>query len=237
MRNLHFYFSNPFSGRLYGINKLEAFTAHHLRQLAENNSSGIYDERIAATQAAFDAVNNAIQQDASNLGEREAAKGQKKQFKKSLPENVGKIYLAVVAKFGLKAPMLSEFFPNGRSLFHKCREAILEDELGVLVTAVTKYQSDLPPETLALAKELQTDWQTLYGASKSSSGAKSHTEIVKRNAIKALQHELFLNLLMLAQQYAEQPEMLKRFMQQSLLTRHRRQAVEKNEDFTPVAIA
>ena len=64
---------------------------------------------------------------------------------------------------------------------------------------------------------MRSDWQPIYTASESSTGAKAHTEKAKASARSALQRELFLNLLALAQNFPEQPEMLKVFMQPSLL--------------------
>jgi len=229
MMKLHRYFQNPFASPSFGVGKLLAFTSHHLAELAANNPGGIYDGRIAATTTALNAVNAAAVDNDERLGHRKASKAQKRKFRKALPPAIGKIYVALAAKYGLKAPVLKEFFPAGRSMFVKCRDAILEDELGVLITALTAHQSELGPESLASAKDLQSGWQALQEASGSSAGAKAHTEKVRRDARAALQHELFLNLLTLAQNFPGQPEKLNQFMQQSLLKRHSKASQPKQD--------
>ena len=221
MKDLHSYFENPFGEPSYGLGKLMAFTAHHLVSLRENNAGGIYDGRIAATGAALAAVHSAGADDDTHLGKRKASKQVKRAFRKSLPASIGTIALALTVKYGERSPMLKTFFPSGRSLFFKCRDDILEAELGVLVDALTAHQSELGPDLLAAAEDLQTRWRAVYADSESSTGDKAASIHAKKSARVALEMELFRNLLALAQQFAGEPEKLDVFMQQSLLTRHR----------------
>lgn len=216
MKDLHPYFQNPFAAPSFGVNKLLAFTTDHLGKLAANNPGGIYDGRIAATRVALEAVQGAFEEDLSKLGSRKSSKGAKRQFRKALPAVIGDIHLALAVKFGLKSPKLATFFPTGRSVFFKCRDDMLGSELDTLIAALTA-QGDLAPEILAQAEGLRSDWQVIYEGSESSSAVKAHTEKAKAEARSALQRELFLTLLLLAQNFAEQPEKLDAFMQQSLL--------------------
>lgn len=221
MKDLHLYFRNPFNRPSFGIDKLLAFTTAHLGDLRENNKGGVYDGRIAATESALKMFRAAFVSDATKLGGRKTAKGNKRKFRKSLPPAIGEIYVVLAAKYGLKAPVLKEFFPMGRTAFYKFADDQLGNGLGSLVAALTKHQAELGADVVSQAKALQSDWQTIYEASESSSGAKSATEAGRRNARTALQKELFLNLLALVQNYPDQPEQLDRFMRQSLLKSHR----------------
>lgn len=221
MKDLHSYLASPFRTPPYGVGKLLAFTTDHLGRLRENNAGGIYDGRIAATQSALAALNAASGGDEMKFGVRKMNKMKKRAFRKSLPAEIGKIYLGVVSKFGLGAPVLKDFFPMGRSQFFKCRDDLLGAELGVLIDALTAHQSELGPDLLSAAEKLKSDWQTIYADSESASGAKDTAIYAKQKARAALEMELFRNLLVLAQQFAGQPEKLDTFMQQSLLTRHR----------------
>jgi len=133
MMKLHRFFQNPFASPSFGISKLLAFTNDHLAKMEAINPGGIFDGRIAATKAALQAVNNADVENGERLGLRKGRKGEKRKFRKALPGSIGKIYGAVVAKFGSKAAVMKEFFPSGRSAFIKCRDVILDDELVVLI--------------------------------------------------------------------------------------------------------
>ena len=222
MMKLHRFFQNPFDDPSFGVGKLLAFTNDHLAKMAAVNPGGILDARISATTAALQAVSSADVDDLNNMGWRKGQKGEKRKFRKALPGSIGKIYGAAVAKFGPKTPEMKELFPSGRSAFIKCRDAVLEDELGVLITALTAHQSELGPEVLASAEALASGWQAVYEGSESSMAAKAHTEKARRDARAALQQELFLNLLALAQNFPRQPEKLNSYMQQSLLEKHPR---------------
>jgi hypothetical protein len=192
-----------------------------LDKLRENNPGGIYDGRITATNAALQAVNSAFVDDGTHLGRRKTSKQAKREFRKSLPANIGKIALALNVKYGERSPVLTEFFPSGRSRFIKCRDDGLGAELDVLIGALTEHQAELGPDLLSAAEDLRTRWRAIYADSESSSGAKSSSIQARKSAQAALQMELFRNLLALAQNFAGAPEKLDLFMQQSLLTRHR----------------
>ncbi len=221
MKDLHSYLANPFGKPSYGLGKLLAFTTHHLEGVRKNNAGGIYDGRIAATSAALQAVDNAFADDENKLGHRKGSKLAKRTFRKSLPAGIGKIYVALAAKFGERVPVLKEFFGSGRSKFIKCRDEMLDEELSVLVDALTAHQAELGPDLLSAAQDLQTCWRAILADSESSTGAKNAAIHAKKTARAALEMELFRNLLALAQQFAGEPEKLDVFMQQSLLTRHR----------------
>ena len=102
----------------------------------------------------------------------------------------------------------------------KAHDDQLASVLQALVTALTARQTELSTDVVTEATALLTGWNAVYLPSESSGDAKSASKDAKNAARAALQRELFLNLLTIAQQFPDQPAQLDVYMQPSLLEPH-----------------
>lgn len=217
MMDLHRFFQNPFpTGRL-GAGKLLAFTTDHLQRLKTGPLAAEFAGRIAATEAALAAVNDSLVADDSKLGGRKGRKQMKRKFRKTLPTTIGKLYGAVLARYGLGAPELRECFAGGRSAFQRSTDDALGSRLDAMIAGLVLHEADLGAPLVASAQALRDEWQTIYVASEASSGAKAKTLVDKQAARTALARELYLNLLALAVKFPDAPARLDEFMQPHLL--------------------
>lgn len=223
MLSLDIYLKNPFTDGRYGIDRLLAFTTDHLERLRAANLGGAWPGRIAATAAALAAFNGQEVAHSSSLGERKTSKRALREFRRALGERVGALHLALQVKYGPRAAELKTFFPKGRTAFARCPDDLLEPLLKALAAAIAERPAELGPELAATAAGLVADWQPLHATSMAATGAKKTAEFERRGARVALERELYLNLLALAQEFPEQPEKLPAYMHQSLLTRKRSQ--------------
>jgi len=199
------------------LDKFLAFTTDHLERMRSDDAGGLLATRIAATAAALEAVNSHAIADMSTLGQRKARKAMMRSFRKALPANIAAISGVVIGKYGLKAPELTQCFPQGRTMLARCSDDTLSSHLRTLIAALTARQAVLGAEVVAQAELLQTKWQSVYDESELSSAKKASAEKAQRDARSALQLELFLNLLTIVQAFPRQPEAVKRYMRQSLL--------------------
>ncbi len=221
---LEIFFANPFSGLEYGIGRLLAFTTDHLGKLRSANLSGVWPERIAATEAALEAFNGRERSHGTSVGERKTSKAAWRKFRRALPERLGKLELLLQVKYGRRAAALKTFFPDGKTAFARCADDVLGPSLKALAAAVSARAAELGPEAVSLAAGMVSDWEPLYAASEASAGTKAAAEVERRGARAASQRELYLNLQALALEFPEQPEKLRLFMQQSFLTQRRRKS-------------
>ena len=222
MRDLHRYVENPFDDDGISLDELIAFSTDHLQRLIANNPGALFNARITATTTALAAVEGSTTDDQTKLGLRKARKDAKGAFRKALPEKVAMLHAAVVAKFGPSAPEVTECFPQGRTVFTSCTDDHVENHLQALINGLTAHQAQLGAPVVADAGGLLSTWMSIYGASESSSGAKTTTEAGKKTTRLNLQLELFKNLLTIALNFARQPEKLDLYMRQSLLEDHPR---------------
>jgi len=228
MIDLHRYFLNPFDDPEIGLPGLLAFSTDHLQRMMANNPGGGYSSRIAATSAALQLLESTATEDQTKLGIRKARKRAKLTFRRTLSARLAKLHGAVVARFGAKGAGVAECFPLPRTRLVNCADDLMESHLRAVITGMTARQAELGAAVLADAEALHADWLAVYEASESSSGAKAKAEQGQRAARRALQLELFLNLLALAAQFPRQPERMDLFLQQTLLAggvaRRRRKA-------------
>ena len=220
MRDLHTYLSNPFDDQHISMDELVAFATDHLARTIANNPAGLFDLRIAATTTALNGVGGAFTDDKTKLALRKSKKQTKDAFRQALPAAIGKIYGAVLAKFGDGGAQMTECFPSGRTVFSTCTDGDLGQELQTLVNGVTDFQADLGAQVVADATALLTGWNAVYQKSATSKGNKATTQTAKNAARANLQLELFKNLLTLALNFPRDEGQVDVYMQQSLLSPH-----------------
>ncbi|MEP7367789.1 MAG: hypothetical protein ABI972_31395 [Acidobacteriota bacterium] len=221
MRNLPKFLEVPFDDHNISEAELLAFSTDNLQRMTANNPV-VLATRIAATAAKLAIVAQCSSDNTLKLGARKAAKDAKDEFRKNLPEEIGKIYVVVIAKYGLNGTQVTEVFPNGRTVFAKSgtTDDLLGSKLTALVAVLTAKQADLGAPVVTEATALKTNWTALYEASEEKSGQKSTTEEGKRAARADLQLELYFNLIELMKMFPRQPEKLSLYMTQSLLEDH-----------------
>ena len=221
MINFERFFLNPFDDDGISLDELSNYTIDHLSRMIANNPGALLNARITATTTAFTVLETCVDSDQGKLGLRKARVMLKDQYRKSLPANLEYIEAAIRAhyKTAAAAPVL-ECFPQGRTVFTTCVDEHLNNHLSTLVnglTALSVPSGPMPAGALGDASGLLSTWISLYAASETSSANKTATEDGKRTARRALQLELGINLLFLAQNFLRQPEKAALFTRQYLL--------------------
>lgn len=220
MRDLENFLRNPFDDDGISLDELLAFTTDHLQRLVVKNTGGQWNTFITATTVALTTLGQCSNNDQVKYGTRRAAKLAKEQFRAALPGNIGRLHGAVAYKFGPNSTQMLDCFPDGRTPLDRSTDDALANLLAPLATKLTALAGQLGPEPGSDAGGLLSTWIALHAASDVSTAQKAGTESEKRAARKALQHQLFLNLLAIAELLENQPAMLGEYMQQSLLKDH-----------------
>ena len=185
-----------------------------------STNPALFAARITATNTALAGVSGAFTEDETMLALRKARVQTKNSYRAALPAAVGKIAVAVEGKYGEGSAEFTECFPHGRTVFSNCPDNEVENNLDTLIAGVTALQPQLGAQTVTDATALQTGWGAVFSPSETQTGAKTTTQAAKAAARGALQLELFLNLLAIAQNFPRQPEQLDIYMEPSLLSPH-----------------
>ncbi len=217
MRNLAYYFTNPFMLAKLGLAVLIAFTTELIRRMTANNPEGKLDERIDAVSGALARLHSTFIDDGIQLGLRKGAKLEKRRFRDGLVDKIRPVYNAVWEAFGDPSPEMEEVFPGGRSVWYHLRDGEVSNHLNILVSGIAEYEASLGADVLAKAEAVRDEWAVVYEASKAASGEKTATEAGKRDARENLEVELYLTIARLMTLFPRDPERFALYMQQHLL--------------------
>ena len=192
----HFY--SPFPSPIITPQMLMDYTRAHLVALVTAIPSPDFAARVATTTAAANAFNAGLAEIGSKLATQKMQTEIKKAFRASLPDEILVVYSGLVAAVGPTSPILTECFPKGRTVFMRCQEGAVDDELQVLLTGLGKHTAVVPPAVVTKATSLLTTWNGIYEAAGTAKGTKKTTALSLQELRAALEAELFTNLLMLA---------------------------------------
>ena len=205
MRALHRYFVNPFDARGISLSELEAFATDHYQRMRAQNRDGALDDRLAATETALADLNEAFTGDLGGGAARKARKMSKRRFRQQhLPPALARVFAFLTAHFGPRSPQVRAL--GRRKDYLRSPDDALDNRLRTLHQLVAAHQATIGDTPVELAAALVAQWDEIYRQSESATGTKSRTESELRRARRALQWELYRNLLRLVELHPRQPE-------------------------------
>jgi hypothetical protein len=198
MLDLKKYFINPFDDKEISYNELISYSSRHLSRLVAGNAGAQFNQRITATTTALAGLDVKMQDNDVKLALRMARVQAKDTFRAVLPGNIAKVHAGVVAAFGEDSPVLTECFPQGRSVFGDCPDGQLDDKLGQLLACLTPLAAQVGQIHVDNVGGLLSTWIALAASVDTAEANKNFVENARRSAREVLQLELFKNLLTLA---------------------------------------
>jgi len=134
--------------------RLIDYGAAQLTALVADNHSGLHTERIAALTAAFNLLDDGMEDVETKAAIQRGKVLAKNLFRRNtVPETVARIHAAVVMHFGANSPDMAECFPQGRDIFTKCKDQELDNHLGQLSTCIGARST-----TVGVPIEPKTAW-------------------------------------------------------------------------------
>lgn len=165
MRTLATYARTPFDDPQISLNELTAFTIDHLDRMSANNPSGTdLTARIAATTAALGDLDAAFSADLTAMGVRKSQVQAKENYRADAIREAEGIVALVIGEVGSDSPIVTQFVPEGRTVFGKARDGELDNHFDRLVTAANDNQGELGalgPIILQRTTDLRDGWTTI----------------------------------------------------------------------------
>jgi hypothetical protein len=196
-----------------------AFATDHYPRLVAFNTDGALDDRIAATQAAIAAADEAITADLTRHAARMGSKLAKTRYRRALPAQVDRVRTFIQAAYGSRSPETRACGPL--NAYRRCPDDALDNRLAALLAIATQHQAQIGDLAVQLAADLVTGWAAVYQKSESATAQRDHAGAALRAAGRQLQWELFVTLLRLVELHHGDAKQLPRYMQAHLLRRHR----------------
>ncbi len=202
------------------LDELVAFATDSHERVIANNPGAAFNGLITATAVALTNLGNCSSSDITKLGLRKAAKQAKAAYRKALPGHLRKIFGKITGQYGDPSNEVTQCFAQGREIFDSCVDDKVDDHLIALINGLTPLAAVMGGTALGDAGGLLSTWLVIYGASESTTGAKTATEAEKEIARAALERQLSVNALTIALHFLGQKEKAADFFQQHLLEDH-----------------
>lgn len=200
--NLFRFFRNLFKRK--SMVRLIDYGSAQLMALVADNPSGIHTTRITALTAAFNLLDDGMEDVETKAAIQRGKVLAKNLFRRNtVPETVARIHASVVMHFGANSPDMAECFPQGRDVFTKCKDQELNNHLGQLNTCISNRAEQVGGPIQLQAAGLVTTWITCLGEVGSAGGDVLMMRATRQNARKGLANELFQTLLHLAATYPD----------------------------------
>ena len=217
MLDLERIFKNFFASRGISDSSILRFTRAHIQAMETNNPNGVFMPLIGPTKAAATAFEGIGTTNLTMLGEQKERTITKEEFRAALPEAIGKIYGAALAAFGASGPEMAACFPEGRRVFHDCKNDDRKSKLQALVNAITAKVPPLPQETLTQATDLLDTWTDIYEAQGTAKQTRKGAAVSVHPLRTALELQLTRNVLTIALYFLCDESKVALYFQQELL--------------------
>jgi len=221
MRNLEIYFGNPFLNLEASFERKNRFSDEHIGRLTAKNTGGEYTVMITETLLRHEAFFGEY----TNVKVKLALTEQQTQLVDALLEKfrkrVSRLNNLLIANEVDKTPVYQQFFPQGVMAFtENTNKGNALSNMTLIHTAV-QANAGVSGGAVAVAEfaDFMTQWNALRNLQIQLKGESEGGRTTRDIAEAAWADQLFRNLLTLAMQFRNQPDMVDDFFDQSVLRR------------------
>jgi hypothetical protein len=219
MKNLTSFFRNPFILVGVSFERRQRFSDDHIGRLTANNGGGAYTTMLTAMLAAHQAFFGQY----TNVRIKDALKQQQTQLVDALiavfMARVSRLNNLLIANEVNKTPVYQVFFPFGVTEFSRdTNKSNAESHMQRMYDAVNTHAS-IAGGAPAVAEfdQFRTDWADLRNLQLQLIGETESGRTVRESAEYEWADQVFNNLLTIANQFRNQPDMMDDFFNQSIL--------------------
>ena len=197
---------------------VQSFVFDHIKRLEEHNNPK-FAAILAAITALWEATFGSIESYKEGLNEQVLFT---KQVKAKLNEFTNKVVIdleaAVIFKFKKDSTQyLNEFFPHGKSEYHKVNQPnslILMDRI---VDKTTKYSSDIGDDWKTEFTAIHDDYDTLLATQKGKKVVVDDSSSDYEEGLMPLYEQLYQNACTICAEYYKKPDRLLDFFDETLI--------------------
>ena len=171
--------------------------------IAQNNSTGVFDNVLVELNANLLAVGGKTGSEAVALAVRKAGVQAKRNLLDDIRATIRRREGKITSAFGKGSPEYLEFFPQGLKSYNEMNEAEVESQLDVLIAAGLNHD----PEIKAEFSIFKTGWNNAKAAAGEKIAAASEADLQQDTALRALELTLMKVIFTAALAFIGQEEM------------------------------
>lgn len=199
-------FIEIFSYKRISYDDFKKFVQIHIERLVANNTGGKYDAMIADTTAFYNAYFGEMGEEQISEAQKQSVTMQTDMLIKNFKTYANQLEGVVRGLFTNKGFQYQDFFPYGLTEVTNITKANAEVILTRLVNACNAYAISLPPSVITIMENFKTDYTNLRTMQLEKIGHVVREKSERSAARKSLQKNVYKNLLTLAIEYMDQPE-------------------------------
>lgn len=238
MTNLINYFRTLFLAAYIAEANFIRFIDDHLHRMTNNNPGGRYTPLITALTAVLTPLKAAI--DERNLNQSLQESGTM-----SVDQLIAEFRALVSRKEGVIAdiwdknnPVYQEFFPRGLAEYHQAVKGNILSLMTRLIAAINNHRNELPADFGVPFNTLKTNFESSRSSQLDRIADTDGNRVNVVQKREAVAKQATKNVLTLAGDFLDQPEMVNVYFDQSIILRPERQnGVEPEPDVFTDAVA
>ncbi len=219
MINLRIFYKNPFADLRvsYGNKRLASET--HLGKLKAQNTNHQYDEMYAATLEKHVAYFGEISGITMKIGVQKSQTGFVNKIVADFKKRTSLLNSYFISTQLKGKPLYHTFFPKGVMAFtRKTNKGNIESHIGSLLKAIEAHTAEAGGASVLAEYQLfQTSYDTARTLQSKNKGQTKGGRVNRNSAEKQWADQMYSNLLVLANQYRNQPEKMSLFFTQHYL--------------------
>ena len=219
MRNLAFFFKNPFDDENISDERKNSFARDHINRTTDNNPGGRYTPMITATQTYYDGYFGKIVETGGSLALRKSKTITVEEVSKQVKNLISQKEGVIKDIWPKKSSGYTEFYPSGISEYWDATRDGILPLLDRYIEACGRHTGQLPANFVDQFRELRADYDAARSEQQQKKGDVVEDKEATVAARKALDTQLFKNLLQIAQDFAGNPGMLSAYFDQSIIRR------------------
>ncbi len=229
MINLELLFTDLFADEKITNERLASYTLDHIERITANNPGGVFGSLIVNTQAAADALGQALNLKGGSMGDQKASTVTKNQARINFNNYIRQQEGTIKGKFGETSTPYIQFFPNGLTPFGRATDLEYRLLVDNIIARANQYLADLGQPFLDAVTALGQAYETAENNQTTEKGDVSNASDTLTTERTDLTAQLTVNALSIALQFTLQPEKATVYFDTSLLFPQHRKHIYKGE--------
>lgn len=231
MYTLSQYLTNPFSVLRMGKNKILAFFEDHGARLKKGVANGLpMDADLQTYLTALAQLTDSLNSNAVNRAQQSASTLSVDDLIDAFSNEIKRLEPRVLIHFDKASPEYLAFFPQGKSAYNHVNKKNIEGFFATIITACNLYKEKLGTEPAEVWEALRNNYLMARDAQVQQKGNTMNARSLWDEKLDEVAALAYRNLLLIALQHPNQPDMLSTYFDESILSprKHKKQEAPAN---------
>ena len=225
------YAEPPFNGVVVGRDKILEFYTDHGNKLIQAVGNGApFDDLVDPYMQAVNSLADSKTSTAVNMAQQGSETMTVDKLITQFKDDVTRLEFKVLVQFAKDSVEYHEFFPQGKTAYHNITKGNIDNHFATIIQACTKHSAKLGPEPAAQFTTLKNSYNIARASQLQKKGNTESTRSDWETNLELVSDLAFYNLLTIAREYRGNPDKLRMFFDQSIITPRKHAGRDQSTD-------